>query len=486
LILLSLCAIALSGCDAGCASKKLPPDIQVTGRTSFDPTWPGTQSETAVNVSNVAGRQIVTITYNDGSDTGHHVSYTPMTRRVSRATTMLGWSYSTDGGSTWRHPPELAPPPGWAVLWGDPSITRDATDQRHVFIANVAIPDSKMPSSGFIDGPLGGYIGGACIARSDDGGVSFASHQCLSSHGDFYDGSSMAAGGSALFDRGVYAAFSDLNSKEVVVWRSPTETGTFTQLPNPFPGMEVGSHPLLRDDGQSLYVGALSNSDGRLYLNRYSGGSWGRAIVASLPVAAYVGELPLADRKLRFSHSFSFDVGASSQEGDDGVRVLYTERDPNTQRYYVRGTRCRVDLLKCTDTPGWGTTPGNFRLRGQQFSPNVRAFPGFFGLAPVWKATYLSTDDDPNGNSVSVKEGNLVITSNGTPLFIPFNLVDSLLVCPDLRDYWGDYQDLGFAGFGKDSTTARFVYAHTDSSSGCLTRWEYTSNRVHVSAVFFK
>jgi hypothetical protein len=481
---LALSAVLLGGCGAGGCGEQLPPDVSVTGANKGDPTSLGTQSETAVNVSVVAGKQIITVTYNDDTDANKKIAYTAATRTVMPGATMLGWSYSTDSGKTWTYGGTVAPPANWAALWGDPAITSDFSDQRYVFISSLAIPSSKMPAGG-ISGPVNDYIGGACIAISSDGGKSFKIDQCLSDNSDFYDGGSMVAAGSPT-DRRVFASFIDWDTAKIDVWSSPTDTGTFTQMANPFPGMKMASHPRLRfdRDTDTLYAGAINDGDGRVYLNRYTS-SWGKPVVASLPTAGNP-TITLSDRTLRTAYQFSYDVGTPSANGNDAVRMLYTVRDPDSSKLYVRGSYCTLDLTVCKDAPEWGTTPGNFNLKGQQFNPKVRAFTGFFGIAPEWKAAYESTDDDPNGNKVSFKEGNLVVLPNGARLFLPFDLVKSQLVCPDNRGYWGDYDELQFAGFDKDSTVPRFILPHSDSTTGCPTRWEYTSNHLHVSAAVFK
>jgi hypothetical protein len=123
----------------------------------------------------------------------------------------------------------------------------------------------------------------------------------------------------------------------------------------------------------------------------------------------------------------------------------------------------------------------------------VTAWRGFFGLPPVWKATYRSTDDDPNG--VSIKEGNLAVLPNGTPIFLPFDLVSARPICPDFRygspgnaksGYWGDYDEQTLAGFSPNSTTPDFMLAFSDSCKGCISQSEFTSTHLHVSAAVFK
>ena len=75
--------------------------------------------------------------------------------------------------------------------------------------------------------------------------------------------------------------------------------------------------------------------------------------------------------------------------------------------------------------------------------------------------------------------------SSGLRFLIAFNLVGPMLVCSDIRGYWGDYDDLEFIGFVPDTTTARFLHTFTDSSAGCTKRWQYTAEAVHVGSAIF-
>lgn len=478
-----LAGLALLGAAwlTGCASAGVP----VTGLPKQGTTQSFDQSETAVNVSNFAAKSVITVTSNDGTDTGSTILYTSSTRQTLKGASLLGWSYSNDNGATWTFGGKLAPPSGWSVLWGDPAITRSHLDQRYVFISNLAVPDSKFPTGG-INGALNAYLGGACIARSTNGGVSFQNYKCLSLESHFYDGGSMAAGS----DGSIYAAYVDVNDNRIDVWRSPGIDGTFTRMARPFPNTTIYSHPRLRFDLDSgnLYV-AAQRSDGYVLITRFHGGAWQAPVGASALPAAIYPAIDLSDRDLRTGPQFSFDIGAESLDGDDNrghdaVRLLYTAFDGKEKRYYVRGTFCERDLSVCKDAPEWGTTPGNLSLTGDQFNPVIRAFPGFIGLPPIWKATYLSRQRDPKGNTVSIEQGNLIRLPNGSRILLPFKLVDSHLVCPDNRGYWGDYDDLQLSGF--DGVNAVFIRTFSDSSQGCPQRWEYTSHHVHVSAVTVK
>jgi hypothetical protein len=192
--------------------------------------------------------------------------------------------------------------------------------------------------------------------------------------------------------------------------------------------------------------------------------------------------LQLSDRLLRTGPQFAFDVGAASQNGNDRIRFLYTRKDSRTGRLYIAGSRCADDLSGCWDAPGWATgADADVWHKGDTFSPNLRAFPGFFGIEPVWRANYMTRDDAPSGNVVRLRQGNLVVLPNGSRIFVSFELTDSQVVCSDTRGYWGDYDDLQLSGFTQ-SLSAKFLRAYSNSSQGCTERTTYTAKEVHAGA----
>jgi len=467
-----LIAIFTSGCTT--------PGSVVTGNKNQGNTQAAEQSETAINVSNFSAKQVITVTYNDATDSESTIIYTPTTRTLKDGASLMGWSYSTDGGDSWSYGGKVTPPSGWAAIWGDPAITRSHLNQRYVFISNLAIPSSMYPEGG-ISGPVNNYIGGACIARSTDGGVSFKNYQCIHDNHHFYDGGSMAPD----TDGSIYVAYVDVDEDQIDVWRSPGVDGTFTLMPTPFSGIKMLSHPRLRFDAVSgdLYL-ASQQWNGEVLVTRFHKGAWSEPVVASHAAPIYPS-FQLSDRKLRTGPQFSFDVGAASIHGNDAVRFVYTHKDEKSGRYYIRGSICPRDLSGCKDVPEWGTTPGNLNITGDQFNPIVRAFPGFLTIPPVWKVSYQSRQNNPKGNQVAIYKGNLVVLPNGTRVFVPFKLIDDQLVCGDNRGYWGDYDDMQLQGFS-DSLNAIFIRAFTDSRKGCDYQWQYTSHHHHVSAALVK
>jgi len=156
---------------------------------------------------------------------------------VLRGASLGGWSYSEDHGATWTYGGKLVPPRGWAAVWGDPAIVTSRTHYGTVFISNLAFPDEKFPSGG-VNGPVNAAVGGACIFRSVDGGLSFQPFQCVtdkspvpgvpgSGDGHFFDGGSMAAAPNG----DIYVAYIDVDTSQVIIYRSVGGQGDFAPMP---------------------------------------------------------------------------------------------------------------------------------------------------------------------------------------------------------------------------------------------------------------
>jgi hypothetical protein len=484
-----LCLTALGACSS---KRSVTPANPESAEAKFD------QSETALTTAYSNAQDIIVVAYNDGTDTSSTVKYTPQTRTVLPGASSMGWSYSLDKGQNWTYGGKVLPPEKWAALWGDPAITTSGTHYSIVFMSNLAIPSSKMPQNG-ISGAVNDYIGGACIARSIDGGKHFQVYQMLSNQNHFYDGGSMAASKKGE----VFAAFVDVNTDRIDVWRAPSDNGQFAPMPNPFPDMKMYSHPRIRispyDD--TLYVAAQS-SDWAVYMTRWTGQAWSPRVRASVgSVELYPNTKFTTGTVLRNGPQFSFDIGAASTEDYvDAIRVMYTQRDAKTDRLFVTSSYGKLDLSGFYSAPQWGTTPGNLNTPGDQFNPNVRAWRGFIGLPPVWKATFMNRDPKAI-DKVDLEEGNLAYLPNGTRIYVPFHAIKDIPVCPDLRPatnaagladpsghygggYWGDYDDLEIVGFSRGGA-AQFLRTVSDSSMGCQQRWLLTSHHVHITAAIF-
>src|SRR5664279_3525301 len=118
----------------------------VTGKQG-DPTASGTQTETSATTTLVNGKvSRIVVAYNDDTNDGTLVTYTSSTRHINSGASNMGWSYSDDGGTNWTYGGKIKPPPGWAVLWGDPATTTSQTNFNVAFMSNLAMPNGKVPS----------------------------------------------------------------------------------------------------------------------------------------------------------------------------------------------------------------------------------------------------------------------------------------------------------------------------------------------------
>lgn len=485
-VVLALLAVITVGCNE-------EPGVPVTGTQQ---TASEGQAETAATISVGNGEGMVVVAYNDGTNSGGTITYGPDSRTIYHGASLMGWSYSKDKGQTWTYGGKLAPPKGWPVLWGDPAITVDEADHQYVFMSNLAIPEAKMLTKS-ISGSLASTgqdsnLGGACIARSADGGVTFQTYQCVSNKvknyvpnselGHFYDGGSMASTSAGA----IYAAFEDVATEQIDVWSSPDANGKFTMLPTPFPKeIAIWTHPRLRvnqEDG-SLYA-AAQGTDGVVFINRFSGGAWGKAVQATEAGVIYPNVNFGDGLSLRTGPQFSFDIGAASgKEKRDAIRFLYTRRDSNTGRLYVTGSFCPLSLSQCYLAPEWGTTPGNLNTPGDQFNPNVAAFPGSKTIPPAWKATFLNRDGVVK-NGVTLEQGNLAYLPGGQRIYVPFPVLKDKPVCSDNRGFWGDYGAVIYIGI--KNHIAQFMATISDSSLGCDKRWEFESHNLHIRSVVFQ
>ena len=459
----------------GCASVGI-----VTGQTTE--TAAALQSETAATTAVASGQHRVVVAFNDMTGNEGKIVLGDNSRTVFRGASLMGWSYSEDTGRTWTYGGKIAPPTGWSVLWGDPAATTSRIDSAVVFLSNLAAPDSKFPTTG-VTGGLDANMGGACIARSIDGGKTFSHYQCITSDQHFYDGASMAATPCGE----IFAAYFDITTTEIRVWRAPNHNAPFEPIDNPFPGRIVGTHPRLRasQDGW-LYVATdvRTQSGSFVFMNRYRNGQWATPTQVS---ETTVGGIPVVDLGTTVSGSrltirggpqFSFDVGAASNGGNDAVRLMYTRAA--AQRLYVEGAACAADLTNCHPVPQWRSSPGAPGEIVDAFDPSVAAWAGTMSQPAVWASSFY-VRNGPSVTGVGLARMDLGYF-NGTPLGIQVNQLQDITVCSDRRGYWGDYDEMLHAGF--DKTIPVFIrFTTSDIGKGCLTRWGFFANHHHVQSV---
>jgi len=207
---------------------------------------------------------------------------------------------------------------------------------------------------------------------------------------------------------------------------------------------------------------------------------------ASLPTYFYTAidfgtTVDGSELTLRMGNDLSYDIGASSSDGSDAIRLLYVRQDspPNGPRY-IDASACSADLSKCSHVPQWsfkGSGPGGSQV--DILNPEVAAWPGFFGLPPTWQATWVYHYGNTKNVNVSRVTLGYVPESNTPQVVIPVDVLQNTPVCSDSgRGYWGDYDSMLQTGWqGTSSVWMRFL---TDSSQGCPTRWFYLGQSQHI------
>ena len=478
----------------------------VTGTTAD--TAAAVQSETAATVANRPDGRRIVVAFNDQTNHGATIQYSTTSRSVFPGASLMGWAYSDDDGQHWSYGGKVPAPSGYPILWGDPAITSipDGTGAT-VFLSNLALPSAMVSPSG----QMVQSTGGACIAKSTDGGISFTMYQCVSNTdpprdptGHFYDGASMAATPSGA----VFAAYEDLDTGQIDVWSAPNPNAQFARIAPPFPTMSPFTHPRIRTaaDG-SLYAASVFEGvapDGTsglfVFINRYVNGAWGtpqRAsepqVLAGVPVINLQSVVLGSALTIRMATQFSFDVGAASAGGQDAVRIMATHRD-SIGRFFIEGSACAADLSGCHPVPQWSVGPtikGRFTL--QAFDPVVSAAPSLrFGRLPraspaAWLSSYYLAG---GGASTSVRTGHMYLNyMNGVPVGESIAAPDQLTVCSDTRlnggqpsGYWGDYN--GMVPLPRIFGSPAFVsFVTRDQQLGCTHRWALDGQHQHVAAV---
>jgi len=461
------------------------------------------QSETTTTASYESGNTVVTTAYNDESQFHGFEFLSDGTRRTHLGATMMGWAWSQgnphtgadyDGAfNTWTKGHIAGPPPGWALLWGDPALTTSRSNQARVFLSNLAVPASRFPAIGYFDGAISqSLLGGACIARSSDSGKTFtvASADCLSNGGDFYDGGQLTSDDNGV----IYAAYWNVTTGNIDVWRAPSDTAGFSLLGgNPFPGIGITEHPVIKADAWSndLYILGMSNTN--LWLNHFNGSSWASPILLTT-AALSSAPFTVAGKTLRTAQQFDFDIAPPWVNGLPELRFCHT---------YIKasghyGIKCGwVHTHPWPGEPadgsvrGWDSTWTTENETGDQVNPDVAAVAGnnTNNEPPDWRATWYDTQSDSEWDPPNLPDGSVVHVVGGfmrPGLFILSELTHGQVPCAAV-DYWGDYDALHFVGFDTNGH-AHYLKTFSDSTSPLeptCTFSDVFAQPLHVSLVHY-
>jgi hypothetical protein len=445
---LSCIAAALGGCGApGTNDEAQVAEVSgalVDAARAVAPFGGPGSAETALIVCAATGHRVIAYNLNDPD----HIT----TSGVTRGASIMGWSWSAGSGinDAFAPPQRLAPPvaascasqlfnpdPCWPVLWGDPGLGQ-VTGTNQVFMTNLAVPNRQVPASGVLTGSIGG---GACIARSVDGGQTFtiSSLDCVHDAAySRYDGSDVTgtvAGGP------VFAAFRNSPNNTIDVYRAPTPTSRFVRLPNPFPGLVMNDHPRMRAMGGTLLLMA-ADASGTLWLQAYSGGGWG-TISPNWPKRIATdygfgrsGYTTVGLVTLRIGAQY--DLAGTGRFGADPlVVVLYGAQ--TSGRSFLKEADCHpFSSLQDACSPGATIDPGVNAFHPALAVANI-TIPGSGGaFSQVWQAAWSQQDGTASapGSQIAVYSG---LLGTGAPALAGQRETGFESPCTLPGNYWGDY-----------------------------------------------
>ena len=507
------------------------PVSPVTGSSTdpnVDPTVSGNQAETICNVSVVNGASVESVAFND-DEPSSLMQYTATNRTVFPGYSGQGWSFrartAANPNPPWTH--SLLPTPaGWDLLWGDPSLASNPGLPNVAFLGTLAVPHAKFlyvsnqngtPGSlqgAFTDSPS--PLGGACIARSTDGGETFSVVGCVQDTtdvgnlgdtlGHFYDGSSMAVTQNGSGGFSAFAAFIDTETHREAIWSMPDVTsnaanpfqpdntlmGKIGALPDDSLG-PIETHVRLRASGADLWKMSISTANIlQLNIRDRNGNAVGLASDVVVGMAADFGnDATGTDITVRTGPEFAFDIGVNEQNAPEMRFVYIAATASQTANFHLQGGFCPLnDLTQCTTVAQWTTQPQSVPMT---LFPAIKFALDPVSNQPVWKVTFQGRTPQNTGQ-LAVFAADLVRPDMvaPSPTYNTAGLVVAQITpfqtpCPDIREpgtdlgfgYWGDYDDMTF-----DPTTGTFVRSFTDSTLGCnLPRERFTSHNVHVSTV---
>lgn len=492
---LGVCALGVSA--VGCGSTEPGTgDTEMVGEESAPVLSGATAVSTAIPSGENASEAVIAITYDTSNqmhtivtanadhpgfitfNNGGTAAYGDDTRRIARTASMMKFWHRVGNGAFVTQ--RLSPPTSWGALWGDPAI---AAYGRHVYATNVAIPNAKWPRDGLNDFTLiengdvnmstgaAAYLGGGCVAYSNNYGASFSIIGCVNSNFDAYDGSAVLTtdGGN------VFSAFFDVDRNEIHVWRSFTPGGALSMTPNPFPGKVMHGHPRLQFADNHLLLMA-TDSENRLWLTSYVSQTWRTPVLVASNL--YEGDVTLGGgMKIRQNDGFAFHAAVQATGQPVGIRFAYTKLVGS--KTAIQGGLCSLGsgVWSCSTVPNWVTNTSV-----NCFHPAIASF--MVGVGPGvgaarWKLSYQR--EHSTGGSVAIYHSNM----NNVSDFTTANATGWQRPCPDVRGYsgtnpnvkggyWGDYDGMVGALDG-------FHRVFSDSSDGPCIRRGWTSNPVSIS-----
>ncbi|MEZ4224660.1 MAG: hypothetical protein R3B13_27160 [Polyangiaceae bacterium] len=505
-----------------------PPSPPILGIPQ-EPNQSGEQAETDLVVARtpagstnlVVGHRFTgPFFFNNNASSGLDIFYTDQTLDgvvFRRGSSIMGYSFSQDGGYTWQAPgkvyPQFVHGEPTALLWSDPALAVGFTNPSLVAYASLAVSTSSFDAltlgtdtedllSGWppdLDTPEDqGIVDSICVALSFDGGVNFDNEVVCAREPDIgLTGTDQTTTAIGAGNR-VYVAADDFTPDEILLYEL-----VYTGVPVPFlkrlpvdAMMLDASHgpELRRDQGGEVWMSGTSaggtiklchvTTTGCEFVGDVSSGV---DLFAQLPSGVASGEA------LRSASSGDFAVNRLAL-GDLSVREFifaYSRSRPTDFSPYVGVTRCfMVSLaggISCEDVDAWGTG-----LRaGMQLQPNIEFVDKSAaqdGSGADWRYAFYEFARPEIATAhaqvtLATLSGPLPASAFPTVGFQPLPGPDPA-VCPanyPFSDYWGDY--FGLAAVQNPDQSWRHVAVYSsDEARGCEPHHPRQARNLHVVA----
>jgi hypothetical protein len=259
----------------------------------------------------------------------------------------------------------------------------------------------------------------------------------------------------------VYAAYWNETRHRIDVWQSSASPG-WTKLPDPFPGISIGSHPLF----VSGVIAAVA-SNGSIWVNTLSGTTWARPMLAASdfnnPVAVVNGE------SIR-SLGFTLDVGPQASPFSTVANIWYQSGAG------LKGVRCTITPsinASCFAPSGWHTPTG-----WTAFSPALAAAHVNDGTMFGHNDWFLTTWKADTSFVVSMV-GARIDLSDSSLIWGAFT-GEQVPCASTTNQYWGDYDVMRVEGNGLAAPKFHRGLTVSDSAT-CSRAQSWNALPQHVS-----
>lgn len=445
------------------------------------------QSEVALTTSHTL-LPIAVAGFNDYSITTigpPEFDFTSLPYLVRRGASEMGWSTTGTIGSTWDYRGKVRPVSGpssiggWSYIGSDPSIATDANSLNTVYYAHLGVSDAVWNhfSGGadtvdydvFFGG--GEPIDGLCIAKSTDGGITFAAPSCFAPTPDvtsignqYFDRTAITVDGAGR----VYVATKDVSGMgflpvriRVIATAVPGDLTSFTDI-TPFERVG-GFEPRLRTSANGdVWLGAIDEGNGVLltkhaFTDPLTASAWAAPINASVVcgsgpggvLTSFENQAPIGGGFLRNEHTYDFDLGTDETGVPMFGLAFQLTRPSATTTRYIQGARLTTGPVTCLADADLSTVTH----AGSQVQPSVRFSSRVSTTgapSPTWTVVYYTDEHspDPTQPFIEPQGEQMFMAETCTPACHPVFQFEAALAptswyaCPDTDNYWGDFFDV--------------------------------------------